>query len=50
VGGEGTTALPIGFATLYQIGQWQRGRYQPVAADVIVPSDQAAATVLSLSV
>lgn len=50
VGGEGATALPIGFATLYQVGHWQHGRYQPAVADVIVPTDQPIMTGFNFSV
>jgi len=46
VGGFGAEAPSMAFATLYQIGVWQHGRYQTAVVNRMVPSDHSIAAVL----
>lgn len=46
VGGHGSEAGKIAFATLYQIGDWKNGNYSLIPADRILTAEHSAAALL----
>ncbi len=48
LGGVAAVAGKIAFASLYEAGLWKAGRYEMTAADIIMPADHSAASLIAV--